>query len=324
MNPIVLGANQLHRFYRGGARIAAFRGLPTVDDAAPEDWVASTTPVHGNGDTGLSRLPDGTFLVDRIRAEPEAYLGRPHTRRFGGDPALLVKLLDAGERLPLHLHPDAAFAQRHLRSRYGKTEAWIILEAVPGASVHVGFARDVARDELMRLVRGQRFDALLAAMNRVPVAPGDSIYVPAGTPHVIGEGVLLLELQEPSDLSLLLEYGQAGESGAFLGLPPEVALAAVSSSRLGADSFAHLRRNRGASFFPPEADAFFRADRLVDGSTVAPSFAVVVGIDGVGALEPTEGDAVPIARGITVLVPFAAGTFRLTGSCRAICCRPPV
>ena len=106
-NLIELPANQLPRFYRGGARIAAFRGLESVDDQAPEDWVASTTVVHGDSQFGLSRLPDGGRLRDAIEADPEAFLGHAHVERFGADPALLVKLLDAGERLPLHLHPDA-------------------------------------------------------------------------------------------------------------------------------------------------------------------------------------------------------------------------
>jgi mannose-6-phosphate isomerase len=326
VNPIELPANQLHRFYRGGARIAAFRGLESVDDEAPEDWVASTTVVHGDGDVGdvgLSRLPDGTLLRDAIDADPEAFLGPEHTRTFGSDPAVLVKLLDAGERLPLHLHPDAAFAQQHLDSRWGKTEAWIILDAPPDAAVHVGFARDLAKEELERLVRDQELDELVSAMHRAPVARGDAIFVPAGTPHVIGAGILLLELQEPSDLSLLLEWKPGGEEQAFLGLPRELGLQAVTRARTSAPELAALRQSRGTSFFPTRADAFFRADRLVADAVLAPSFSIVVVLAGQGTLEPQGGEAVSVSRGSTVLVPYGAGALTLRGSCRAIACRPP-
>jgi mannose-6-phosphate isomerase len=323
VRPIELTANQLHRFYRGGARIAAFRGLASVDDEAPEDWVASTTVVHGDGEVGLSRLPDGNLLRDAIAADPEAFLGAKHSARFGADPAVLVKLLDAGERLPLHLHPDTEFAQRHLGSRWGKTEAWIILGALPGATVHVGFARDLAEDELEQLVRDQDLDALVAAMNRLPVRSGDSIYVPAGTPHVIGEGSFLLELQEPSDLSLLLEWKPGGEDEAFLGLPLELGLQAVGRAATRPEQLARLRQSRGASYFPPEADEFFRAERLVDGSVVQPSFSVVIVLDGDGALETEHGNAMQVSRGSTVLVPFAAGSVTVRGPCRAVACRPP-
>ena len=85
--------------------------------------------------------------------------------------------------------------------------------ADPGAAVWLGFARAVSEDELARWVEEQDADAMLAALNRVPVSAGDEIFVPAGMPHAIGGGILLLELQEPSDLSLLLEGDR------FLGLP---------------------------------------------------------------------------------------------------------
>lgn len=324
MNPIELPANQLHRFYRGGTRIAAFRGLESIDDEAPEDWVGSTTVVHGDGEMGLSRLPaDGGLLRDAIDADPEAFLGPAHVERFGADPALLVKLLDAGERLPLHLHPDASFAQRHLGSRWGKTEAWIILDAVPGATVHVGFTRDLERDELEQLVREQHLEALVAAMHRARVAAGDSIFVPAGMTHVIGEGIFLLELQEPSDLSLLLEWKPGGEDEAFLGLPPGLGLEAVDRGRTPDEQLAHLRQNRGASCFPSDADAFFRADRLLDGSTLDAAFTVVVVVEGEGELVPEHADGVHVHGGSTVLVPHAAGAVTLRGSSRAIACRPP-
>jgi mannose-6-phosphate isomerase len=322
MKPIVLGPNQLHRFYRGGARIARFRGLSDVDDEAPEDWVASATTVHGDGGVGLSRLPDGSLLRDALAADPDAYFGPTHVAKHGSDPALLVKLLDAGERLPLHLHPDAAFAREHLGERYGKAEAWIILDAAPGAFVDVGFARDIHADELANLVRAQEVGAIVAEMNRLPVARGDSIFVPAGVPHVIGGGIFLLELQEPSDLSLLLEWGRVGETEAFLGLPKEIGLSAVARASL-AGALGRLTQKRGASFFPPEACDFFRADELAAGSVVDASFSVVIVLEGAGAIETERAEPVPVSRGATVLVPYAAGEARLAGSCRAICCRPP-
>ena len=302
---IELGPNQIRRFYRGGKRIAAFRGLPESSDDAPEDWVASTTTVHGESDLGLSRLDDGMLLRDVLARDPERFFEPAHRERFGSDPMVLIKLLDAGERLPVHLHPDDAFAAAHLATPYGKTEAWFVLEAEPGASVHLGFRRPVEEDELRELVG----DALLDELNEVPVAAGDSIFVPAGLPHAIGARILLLELQQPSDLSLLLESQQ------FLGLPPEVALAAVDRSP---PDRAALRRTRGATLFPADADRFFRAELVEGGDRLDAAYSVLVVYAGEGAL----GD-VPLRRGSTILVPFADGTIELSGTCRAIRCRPP-
>ena len=321
MKPLELGPNQIHRFYRGGARIAAFRSVPLGDDHAPEDWVASTT--HVRGDPGLGRsLVDGTFLADVLAADPQAFFEPAHLERFGPDPAVLLKLLDAGERLPLHFHPDGEFAQRHLGEQCGKTEAWIFLDADFGATVHVGFARDVTADEAAALVDSQDVAGVVAAMNRVAVRAGDAIFVPAGVPHVIGQGVLILELQEPSDMSVLVEWqGIVGEDEAFLGLPRELALSALDRSPADVNG---LKARRGDAYFPAEADAFFRAESVGGGAELDASFSVLVVTNGEGVLETEQGGELWLQRGSTVLVPFAAGAARLSGECEAIRCRPPI
>jgi mannose-6-phosphate isomerase len=320
VRPLELGPNQIRRFYRGDSRIAAFRGLPAHGDDAPEDWVASTTTVFGEEELGLSRL-DGERLADLFAADSETFFDPRHLAAYGAEPAVLLKLLDAGERLPLHLHPDGRFAAAHLGTSHGKTEAWVILEAEPDALVHVGFSRDRDNGEVAGWVAGQDLAAFLEAMNHLPVRPGDSIFVPAGVPHVIGRGILLLELQEPSDLSLLLEWeGRMREDEAFLGLSREVALRAVTYSAVDP---AYLTSNRGASLFPSEADGFFRADVVASGARLEPGFSVLIVTDGEGELRVEHAEPLSIRRGSVVLVPFASGATELTGSLLAIRCRPP-
>ncbi len=321
MRPLALGPNQIRRFYRGGLRIAAFRGLPPPEDDAPEDWIASTTTVFGEDELGISRIENGVRLADLFAADPETFFEPARRAASGADPAVLLKLLDAGERLPLHVHPDASFAASHFGKSYGKTEAWIILEAEPDASVHVGFSRDVDEHELAELVAAQEVAAFLEIMNRLPVQAGDSIFVPAGVPHVIGEGILLVELQEPSDLSLLLEWeGRMSEDEAFLGLPREVALDAVTRSTA---DIGHLTSSRGSSLFPPAADRFFRAEVVAAGARLEPAFSVLIVTDGEGRLRAENEESLAVGRGSVVLVPFASGAVELTGSLRAIRCRPP-
>ena len=121
-----------------------------------------------------------------------------------------MKLLDAGERLPVHYHPGRPFAKEHLGLRYGKTESWLILEADPGAAVHVGLKEPLDAETARRWVDEQDADAMLHALHEVPVQAGDGILVPAGTLHAIGGGILLLELQEPTDLSVLVEWKKFG------------------------------------------------------------------------------------------------------------------
>src|SRR3954453_20128760 len=195
--PIRLPPNGIPRFYRGGPAIEQLRGI-TLDGArVPEEWIGSTTTACGEAPPGLSRPPGGELLRDAVAADPDRWLGPAHVARFGADPALLVKLLDAGERLPVHVHPDGPFARAHLDVAYGKTEAWIVVAADAGAQVHVGFRDDVALETLRGWVDTQNRGALLGALAPVDVSAGDAIFVPARVAHAIGEGVLIVELQEP-------------------------------------------------------------------------------------------------------------------------------
>jgi mannose-6-phosphate isomerase len=339
VKPLKLASNQLHRFYRGGEAIARFRGTAVRDDHAPEDWVGSTTTVFGEDRVGLSKLPDGRLLRDAVAADPEAFFGAGHARRYGADPALLVKLLDAGERLPVHCHPSRSFAQQHLGSPYGKTEAWLIVEARgPRPSVHLGFRADVEPDTLAGWVARQDRKSLLEALHELRVAPGDCIFVPAGLPHAIGEGVFLVELQEPSDLSVLLEstgFEVDGARDGHLGIGFEVALDCVERGGLGAGELAALRsegvgapevRPGARSVLPSDADPYFRAERLRPEPVVAlePAFSILVVLEGHGRLQSEHGATIDVAGGETLLVPFAAGAGELSGAVEALRCLPPL
>jgi mannose-6-phosphate isomerase len=338
VKPVRLGPNQLHRFYRGGAAIAGLRGTESVDDHAPEDWVGSTSTAFGDTSAGLSALPDGSLLRDALAADPEAYLGPEHVARYGPDPALLVKLLDAGERLPVHSHPDDEFARRRLGAPYGKTEAWLIVEArAQHTSVHLGFREDVDRDALGGWVERQDSTSMLAALNELPVAAGDCIFVPAGVPHSIGEGLFLVELQEPSDLSVLLEWAGFPVDGAregHLGLGFDVALDSVALEALNGEELGRLKRSTeeapevrpGArSLLPPETASFFRAERLRPDPVVAlePAFSILVVLNGGGDLATEHGGTLALVRGDTVLLPHAAGLGELNGTVDVIRCLPP-
>jgi mannose-6-phosphate isomerase len=331
VRPVVLPQNAVPRFYRGGAAIAALRGIETAARRTPEDWVGSTTTVFGEQELGLSRLPDGRLLRDAVAPDPLAFFGPDHVAQRGADPCLLVKLLDAGEQLPVHVHPDDALAGELLGSRYGKTEAWIVIETDgPAAAVHLGFREDVSAATLERWVREQDAPAMLDALNPVEVRAGDALFVPAGTPHAIGEGLLIVELQEPSDLSILLEWhGFAdGEGEASLGLGWDVALGSVERSASDPDRLRGRGRegtNGVSPLLPAEADRFFCAERI-EGSPTAKldrGFAILVFTEGAAELHSEDGEPLPVRRGDTVLLPWGAGACRLDGEAVGVACRPP-
>lgn len=329
MIPVVLGPNQPPRFYRGGRAIAAFRDVPAREDDLPEDWIGSTTCLFGQTELGLTSLPSGERLVHAIARDPDAWLGAEHVREYGHEAALLVKLLDAGQRLPVHAHPDRQFAARALGSRFGKTEAWVVLEAPVGGCVFIGFRHDVERDVLSRWVAEQDREAMLSALNTLPVRQGDAVLVPAGVPHAIGEGILLIELQEPTDYSVLLEWRGFDVDGArdgHLGLGFDTALECVNRRGLESETLRSgpAPNHERTRLFPVAADSFFRAESHGPGTErLEAGYSIVVVTGGFGKLVSGE-ESLDIQRGMTLVVPHAAGDLELSGTAELIRCRPPM
>ena len=273
MNPRRLAPNLVHHFYRGGPKIAELRGLTLDSDHLPEEWVGATVSRFGEPDVGPARTEAGEQDRDLVAETPPA--GWVTTSRAAGEPVdadtgILVKLLDAGARLPVHVHPDRAFSARHLDCPYGKTEAWYVLEAEPDAAVHLGWREDVAADELARRRDAQDSEWMLERMHRLPVRPGDGILVPAGLVHAIGEGVFLVEVQEPTDLSIVLEWSvtTSTRDESHLGVGFDTAMAAVSHTALSEEAVDSLRRHLPgdhtspvpAPCLPEQAEPFFRLD----------------------------------------------------------------
>ena len=142
---------------------------------------------------------DGTTLDELARDAPLALLGRSGD---DGDFPLLIKLLEATQWLSVQVHPDDALA-RELEGpgSRGKTEAWYVIDAAPGAELIVGLRDGAQMGELESVASDSRILDLLAY---VPVRAGDAFFMPAGTIHAIGPGVLIFEVQQMSDITYRL------------------------------------------------------------------------------------------------------------------------
>lgn len=311
MRPESVEPTRVYRFYRGGELIGRLRGEPEHDDVYPEDWVASVTHASNPGRhepmAGLSRLTDGRLLRDAIAADPEKWLGASHVERFGTSTGLLIKLLDAAVRLPVHAHPTRAFAREHLDSPFGKTEAWIVLATrSDDAEVWLGLRDPVSADEYRSWIDLQDTEALLGSLHRVPVHAGDVIFVPAGVPHAIGAGVLMVELQEPSDSSIVCEWKTfpIASEDSHLGIGWDAALDAI---RL--DAF------EPTLGMPQEVREFFWADE-----TAAPAdrFAVLLVLEGEGEIDGRAARA-----GDAFALPAACDQFDVAGNMRVLRCLAP-
>jgi mannose-6-phosphate isomerase len=326
--------NIVDHFYSGGARIAAFRGVPAPSERSPEEWLAATVHVAGRPDDGLSRLADGTLLADLVAADPVGWTG---SADHESDVGLLVKLLDAGQRLPVHVHPTRPFAREHLHSCYGKTEAWHILETDgEDPSVWVGFRTDVDPAELTKRVDAQDSAWLLDHMNKVSVRPGDGILVPAGEAHATGSGVFLVEVQEPTDFSILLEWSvtTAGREDSHLGLGFGTAFRTVNHRATGPEALAALRHHvdpaatgdRLLRALPAASDPYFRLDLAAPAGAepvaVPRGFAVAIVLSGAGTLAGLGDEAQALRKGEVYAIPAGLGDWSLQGPVRVALCRP--
>jgi mannose-6-phosphate isomerase len=298
----------------------------------PEEWIGSVTTRFGEAEQGLSKLSDGTLLKDAIKNNSDEWLGADHVKNFGLSTEILIKLLDPDQRLPVHYHPNKSFAKQHLGLDHGKTEAWIILEAPAGSGVGLGFKEVQNKEDLLKLVRSQDSAALLASLRRAEVSVGDAILVPAGVAHAIDAGIFLLELQEPTDLSALLEwegFAVDGIKDGHLGLGFETVTDALKLDPLTDGEFESLiARNAltgGAlrSILPLKADGYFRAHLAPQSGEFEAGFAIALVLNGSGSVTFANAPAMEITQGDALVIPHVAGNYSISGA-SVIVCRPPL
>lgn len=246
---IRLPPTRVWRTYPGGRTLDALaaRGRgdasPLEDSHLAEDWIASTTRAVNRGREnlveGISQVlvghdPAPRDFAQLLASDPEYFLGAAHARKYGAQPQLLVKFLDSGTRLHFQVHPTREFARRVLGAPSGKTEAYYVLATrnvenrEPHGYIYVGFQRPPAPAQLREWVVTQNIAAIEACFDRIPVKPGDTFIIPGGTPHALGAGVFMVEIQEPSDLVVRFEFERAGyvlpEAARFMGRDVDFAL----------------------------------------------------------------------------------------------------
>ncbi|MFO0784114.1 MAG: type I phosphomannose isomerase catalytic subunit [Phycisphaerales bacterium] len=182
----------------GGNRLRHF-GKPVAEDATPpigESWeIADLAPPVRGGVCRVRGGPfSGTMLDDLMRHHQKALLGKAQPTREGRFP-LLIKYLDAAQNLSVQVHPTPAYVRAH-RDTHVKNEAWVVLDAAPGACVYRGVQEGVGAAEFRRAVAAGIVTSVLI---RLPVRTGDCVPLRSGVCHALGAGVTAAEVQSPGD-----------------------------------------------------------------------------------------------------------------------------
>src|ERR1035437_9564977 len=166
-------------------------GIPNIG----ESWEISAV------EDNLSIISNGFLAGNTIEELIEVYMGDITGdlifEKFGNEFPLLIKFIEAKEDLSIQVHPDDALARKRHKA-YGKTEMWYILESEKGARIYTGFKEGVTKEIYEKSVRDGNIADLL---NIEIMEPGDALFTPAGRVHAIGAGIVLIEIQQTSDIT---------------------------------------------------------------------------------------------------------------------------
>jgi mannose-6-phosphate isomerase len=309
MHPLLL--TPLYRRYIWGGRrfeTALGRSLPAGGDDFAESWELVD---HGDDQSVVAAGPlAGRTLGELVRDRGPELLGG---RRTGGPFPLLFKFLDACRDLSVQVHPDDARAALLSPPDLGKTEAWYIIDAAPGSRIYAGLASGVDRPALAAALHAGRCEDVLHSFE--PRA-GDCVFIPAGTVHAIGAGLVVAEIQESSDVTYrLYDWNRTGPDGKPRPLHVEAGLEAVTRFepvvplRRPADWAAGTRPLVQCDYYSFE-EVRPQGDWSVGGDDCWHFLAV---IDGQVQLDPAWG-LPPLQKGRTVLLPAAIGRQSLTAT----------
>ncbi len=191
----------------GGNKIKEIFGLNSPFEHTGEAWLLSAvpgkeTPVRSGFFKGMTlsylwQILDSPFWGDYAGKEKKDF-------------PLLLKIIDAKRDLSVQVHPDDDTA-REKHNGFGKNEMWRILDAGPGSVIYAGLKEGVTREDFLQALKGKRLEEILRPLE---VLPGDMVFIPAGTVHAIGKGILLAEIQQTSDITYrIYDWNRTGLDG---------------------------------------------------------------------------------------------------------------
>lgn len=296
----------------GGVRLKSEYGKKINLNPLAETWECSAHPdgpsVVVNGEH------KGKTLIEVIAEHPE-YLGAKCNPTDGFP--ILIKFIDAAKDLSVQVHPDDNYAMKYEHDR-GKTEMWYVLDAEPNAELVYGFEHPVNEEILRDAVKN---GDLTKHLHRVKVHKGDTFYIPAGTVHAIGSGLLIAEIQESSNLTYrVYDYDRVGPDGRKreLHFDKAVKVMDMKPTRDIRQQSRVIRHYPGCSREMICRCQYFEAEKIQCSEsfefTVRPeSYQVLLCVVGSGRLGDME-----FRKGQCVLLPAGLGRMKIHGQCELL------
>ena len=301
------------------------RRLERLGKRLPEGKVAESWEISGHPD-GLGHVSEGSLagwtIPGLLREYGTDLLGKDLPAAALDVFPLLVKFIDATDRLSVQVHPDDAFAAVHENGGLGKNEMWVVLDAEPGASLVYGLVPGTTRERFSEAAQSGQLEPCLQV---VPAKAGDVFDIPAGLVHAIGAGLVIAEIQQSSNTTYrVYDYNRTDAEGNRRPLHVEKALQVIDFQ---------LQPTAGAVEGPvPDAlgtertklvsNAYFVVERLAisrhfEGMADGSRFQLLIGLQGEATLS-WDGGTTRIGQGDSFLLPAMLGGYRLDGSMTAL------
>ena len=295
----------------GGNRLRENFHIQDEKNPLAEAWVLSC---HKDGESMLVLSPsERVSLPAFLRKNPS--VSGSLAEKFPVFP-VLIKLIDAKLPLSVQVHPDDSYAEKR-EGGLGKTEMWLILEREEGAFLYYGFKKEYTKEEVRAAIEGQY---LTDYLEKVPVEKGDVFFIPAGTVHAIGAGIVIAEIQENSNLTYrVYDYGRKDKNGKERELHIAKALDVMHCKPAGKGKTVDeeisggCRRLASCPYFTVDR-AFLREGEKLIKSVGKESFLSAILLNGQGKVqEEAGGRELSAEKGNSFFIPAGSGDVSFFG-----------
>lgn len=287
-----------------------------IEEFHLRDGIGESWEISGIADS-VSKVENGHLKGNTLTELLEVYMGDmvgdKIYEQYGNTFPLLLKMIDTTDLLSVQVHPGDELAKERHQS-YGKNELWYIIECIDEASIYLGFKRGTTKEEYLDALKRKDIESIL---NKVSVKKGEVYYIPTGTVHALGAGILLSEIQQPSDITYrIFDWNRVDKDKKGRELHTELALDAINFNYVFTGDLPYKTR-KNESVVILNNEYFTTAIIELDGSTEIDllerdSFTAYMCVDGSSFI--TLGDtSVTLDYGEVVFIPNELNTITLSG-----------
>lgn len=301
-----------HKTVWGGNQLRPYKGLAPSDEPIGECWEVSAVP------SSISIVANGSYagedLISVIEKDSAKILGAAVNAKYDGKLPLLVKFIDAKKDLSIQVHPNDEMAMRE-HGKSGKSEMWYVLKADEDAHLYAGFKKEITPEEYRQRIANDTITEVLADHQ---VKAGDVFFLPAGRVHAICGGIMLVEVQQSSDVTYrIYDYNRPGMDGKPRELHTELAAKALDFHAIDNIRFAYTGcANKAVQII----DSSYFDVNIIEATKLLhrdmreyESFIIMVCVEGDCQIcVLSTGDEILLKEGNSTLIPAAIAEYDLT------------